>query len=507
MKSSGGLVRLGIVVAFVVALELVCRLGLVKPISLVPPTAMVERLLELMREPAFWSEVSATARNVALAALASWIVGFAAGVLLHGMPRVRRVLEPLIASYYALPFFVFYPLAVVLLGMSSLPIVVMASLFAVVSMLTSTLIGLDRMPAVLDKASRSFNLGRLQKALLVELPAALPDVIAGARLSLGYAISGVIGSEFILSDRGVGYSIAYAYNDFDSRTMYAYLLFIIVCVGLVLGAAGLLERRLRYRVGAGWTIASAAARRPALHVRLAEGAALLALLVVLWQVVFYVAGSEAMASPSMTLERLPKLLATSRFWDNAAETGQALGVALLVAWIGGALVGLVLGAVRRAGEVAEPMIIALQATPKVTLYPVMLLFFGIGVAAKVAFGVIHGIIPMTLYTMNAIRSVNPALLRTARALRLSRAQVVGTVLAPAVTPELITAIRLSFSITFLGVIVGELFASKRGLGFLIMNSIALNDVATIMAVTALIVGFAVVVNGLLLWLDKRLHGI
>jgi len=506
MKSTGGLVRLGIVVACVVALEAVCRLGLVTPLSLVPPTVMVGRLIELMGEPTFWSEVGTTARNVAFAALVSWTAGFAAGVLLHRMPRMRRVLEPLIASYYALPFFVFYPLAVVLLGMSSVPIVVMASLFAVVSMLTSTLIGLDRIPAVLDRASRSFNLGGLRKALLVQLPAALPDVIAGARLSLGYAISGVIGSEFILSDRGVGYSIAYAYNDFDSSTMYAYLVFIIVCVGLVLGAAGLVERRLRYRVGAGWTIAPATTRPPQLGIRVLEGLLLFVAIVAVWQVVFYAAGSEAMASPRMTLDRLPRLLATSRFWDNAAETGRALGAALLIAWFGGALVGLFLGAVRRAGEVAEPMIIALQATPKVTLYPVMLLFFGIGVAAKVAFGVIHGIIPMTLYTMNAIRSVNPALLRTARALRLSRAQVVGTILAPAVAPEIITAIRLSFSITFLGVIVGELFASKRGLGFLIMNSIALNDVSTIMAVTALVVGFAVVVNGLLLWVDKRLHG-
>jgi ABC-type nitrate/sulfonate/bicarbonate transport system permease component len=303
----------------------------------------------------------------------------------------------------------------------------------------------------------------------------------------------------------VGYSIAYAYNDFDSRTMYAYLLFVILFVGLVLSLANLLERRLRYRVGSGWTITAAPSASVRPLVRAGEGMFLVLALLVVWQLVFYAAGSEALASPAMAAERLWKLLGTERFWANARETGRALGISLLVAWFGGGLIGVLLGANRRAGEVAEPMIIALQSTPKVTLYPVMLLFFGLGLAAKVAFGVIHGIIPMTLFTMNAIRTVNPALVRTARALRLTRAQTVGTVLVPAVTPEIITAIRLSFSVTFLGVIVGELFASQRGLGFMIMNSIALNDVSTIMAVTVLVVTFAILVNTLLLSLDKRLH--
>lgn len=497
--------RIGIIAALVIGLELVCRLGFVQPISLVPPSAMVARLVEMMQGAKFWREVGATVHNIIFASLAAWICGFCGGVIIHGLPRVRRVLEPLIASYYALPFFVFYPLAVVILGMSSLPIIVMAALFAVVSMMSSTIIGLDRVPNVLEKVSRSYRLSRIRAALLIQLPAALPDLIAGAKLSLGYAISGVIGSEFILSDRGVGYSIAFAYNDFDSRTMYAYLLFVILFVAAVLSGVNWLERRLRYRVGSTWTITVASAPATRSIARIGEGLILLFGILVLWQLVFLATGSEVMASPAMTAERLPKLLSTERFWGHAMETGRALGISLLLAWIGGGLIGLGLGASRRAGEIAEPMVIALQSTPKVTLYPVMLLLFGLGLAAKVAFGVIHGIIPMTLFTMNAIRSVNPSLLRTAKVLRLSRMQLVGTVLVPAVTPEVITAIRLSFSITFLGVIVGELFASQRGLGFLIMNSIALNDVSTIMAVTFLVVSFAIAVNALLLGIDRRVH--
>jgi NitT/TauT family transport system permease protein len=65
---------------------------------------------------------------------------------------------------------------------------------------------------------------------LIKLPSALPYLFSGIRLCLAYSFIGVIASEFILSDRGVGYSIAFAYHDFDIRTMYALMLLIIVLV-------------------------------------------------------------------------------------------------------------------------------------------------------------------------------------------------------------------------------------------------------------------------------------
>jgi NitT/TauT family transport system permease protein len=167
--------------------------------------------------------------------------------------------------------------------------------------------------------------------------------------------------------------------------------------------------------------------------------------------------------------------------------------------------GLWLGASRTAGEIFEPMVIALQSMPKVTLYPLILLLFGLGMAAKVAFGALHGFIPMTLVTLNGIRSINPALLRTARALRLTLWQRIATVQFPAVLPEMITGVRLSFSITLLGVMVGELFASQRGLGHMIMNGITLNDVPTMLAVTVVVGTFAILVNSTLLAIDNRFH--
>jgi NitT/TauT family transport system permease protein len=164
-----------------------------------------------------------------------------------------------------------------------------------------------------------------------------------------------------------------------------------------------------------------------------------------------------------------------------------------------------LGLNQTACEVSEPMLVTLYSLPKVTLYPIVLLFVGIGLGAKVVFGAMYGLIPMMLIAMNAVRSMNPALAKSARVLRLSRWQTIARVMLPATIPEIVTGIRVSFSITLLGVMIGEMFASSRGLGFLIMNSININDTATMMAVTILIAVFAVSVNSALIAWDRKVH--
>ena len=90
-------------------------------------------------------------------------------------------------------------------------------------------------------------------------------------------------------------------------------------------------------------------------------------------------------------------------------------------------------------------------------------------------------------------------------LRLSPTQTALTVLAPAVTPEIITGLRVGFSLTLLGVLIGEMFASQRGLGFLIINGIEVHDVRMMTTVTLIVVVFAVAANGLFLALDRHAH--
>jgi NitT/TauT family transport system permease protein len=232
---------------------------------------------------------------------------------------------------------------------------------------------------------------------------------------------------------------------------------------------------------------------------------LVAGLLAAWQILFEIAGSQAMTPPLETFRYLAHLMTTETFWGHVEETSRAFFLALLLAVLLGLVIGFWLGAHRFSSEVFEPVLVAFYSIPKITLYPIILLAFGLGLPAKIAFGTIHGIVPVAIFTMAAVRNINPILLKTARVLKLRLWKVVGSVLLPAALPEIFTGIRVGFSLTLIGTLLGEMFGSQRGLGYLLMTAIGLQNVQLIMAVTLLIVLFAASVSTVLIVIDHRLH--
>jgi NitT/TauT family transport system permease protein len=226
--------------------------------------------------------------------------------------------------------------------------------------------------------------------------------------------------------------------------------------------------------------------------------------IAIWQLLYFYVGDSALASPLETVEKLSVLLRDRVFWGHVTETARAFVLALAIAVLGGISIGVVLGLGRLAGDVAEPILVTLYSIPKIVLYPLILLCFGLGMSAKVAFGVMHGLIPIALFSMNAIRQMKPVYRRTSQVLRLTPLQSVLTVIVPAILPEIISGVRLGFSLTLLGVLIGEMFASQRGLGFLLTNAINLGQTDTIMAIALLLSAFAIACNALMMTFDRQL---
>lgn len=231
---------------------------------------------------------------------------------------------------------------------------------------------------------------------------------------------------------------------------------------------------------------------------------LLALLLV-WQALTWIAGPEVITSPFATVRKLADIVTASDFVGHAYETGRAFAAALIISLVGGLVVGIVLGSRRLAGEVAEPLLVALYSIPKITLYPVILLLFGLGVSAKIAFGAIHGIIPVALFAMNAVRNIRGVHVRAARAMRLTPLQIATYVLVPATLPEIVAGFRVGFALTLLGTLIGEMFASQRGIGYMLVQAMETNDTGTIMALALLLVTIATAASSVLLRFDRRLH--
>jgi NitT/TauT family transport system permease protein len=236
-----------------------------------------------------------------------------------------------------------------------------------------------------------------------------------------------------------------------------------------------------------------------------RGLLLVALLLAIWELLFLWTGESALASPLATFRYAGRMLTDETFRPHLRDTLQAFAIAFVLSVVLGLIGGFWLGFDRLSGDVLEPMIIAIYSIPKVTLYPILLLAFGLGLSAKVAFGVLHGVIPILLFTQAAVRNTRPILLKTGRVLRLTPAQMVRSILFPAALPEIFTGLRIGFALTLIGSLLAEMFASQRGLGYLLMTGIGLHNVEQIMAVTLLVVVFAATVSVILLMVDRRLH--
>jgi len=241
------LIRFLIVALFAIAIELLCRTKVIPATVLIPPSDMVVALVAILRSGELNADIVSTFSNILIAAVIVAVLGFAVGVVIHAMPALRASVEPLLASYYAVPTFMFYPVFIVLLGVGSAPIIAIAVLLAIVAMITATLDGLDRIPNVLRKTGRMYQLSRLRTSLLIELPAASPYLFTGVKLAVAYSFIGVIASEFILSGSGLGYAIAYAYNNFENRKMYALMLLVLVAATAVNSVLNAIDVRLQAR--------------------------------------------------------------------------------------------------------------------------------------------------------------------------------------------------------------------------------------------------------------------
>lgn len=228
-------------------------------------------------------------------------------------------------------------------------------------------------------------------------------------------------------------------------------------------------------------------------------------LLMMWQVLHQLVGETALPAPLPTMSYLARLVPTPRFATNAAATATSFALALLLAYGIGLAIGVWMGAHRLSGAVGEPILVAIYSLPKITLYPVILLIFGLGISGKVAFGALHGVLPVALLTMAAIRNISPVYLKSARTMKLSSWQTIAMVLFPATLPEVVAGLRIGFTVTLLGVLLAEMFASKQGLGFLIINAMSLLQIEEMMTIAILLFAFAAVANALLLWMEHHLH--
>ena len=245
-----GATRTAFIVLVFAALEALCRLGIIDRVTMIPPSEMVASLWTILRTGRYNEDILFTLFNVIVASFIAIIVGFLVGAALQALPRLRRPLVPLLSAYYAIPTFVFYPLLIVAFGVGRTALIVMGAMFGVVAMVVNTTLGLDHVPPAVAKTGAILRLDGLRRLVLIRLPSAAPHLVTGIKLAVAYSVIGIVAGEFILATEGVGKRIAFAYDNFDNKTMYGMLLLLLIAVMVVNGALSGWEKRLHRRFGA-----------------------------------------------------------------------------------------------------------------------------------------------------------------------------------------------------------------------------------------------------------------
>jgi NitT/TauT family transport system permease protein len=172
--------------------------------------------------------------------------------------------------------------------------------------------------------------------------------------------------------------------------------------------------------------------------------------------------------------------------SGLGDTLLKTAVAYVLSVVLGVSVGVVIGSMRSLGRVVNPFVIALYGIPKILILPWIVLLLGFGTSPAILYGTIHGLFPIVVLVMGGVRDVDRTLLTVARAFGASTWQLYWKVILPAIVPTVLAGMRLAVVFCLLGVLVVEMFAGVRGMGY-VMSALANGfQAAELFAVTAIV---------------------
>ena len=198
----------------------------------------------------------------------------------------------------------------------------------------------------------------------------------------------------------------------------------------------------------------------------------LALLILVWwaAVKVFAIPDYVLPPPSAVYEALVSGFANGSLWPHIGAT---LGE-MLSGYLIGCLLAIALGALLAESATFErfvyPLLIGLQATPKVALGPIILVWFGFGLASKIVLVALVCFFPLFVNTVNGIRRTDPELLDACRAFSASRLYLLVHVKLPSAMGEIFAGLQIGVSLALIGAVVGEFLSAQRGLGYMIASS-------------------------------------
>lgn len=151
-----------------------------------------------------------------------------------------------------------------------------------------------------------------------------------------------------------------------------------------------------------------------------------------------------------------------------------------------------------------PLLVASQTIPVVAIAPILVIWLGFGIGPKLAIIALICFFPITVNTLDGLRSVDPAAIRMMRTLDAGRAQVLSRLELPAALPQFFSGAKIAVAVAVIGAVFGELVGADEGLGHLITQAQANLLTARVFAAVVVLSAFAIALFGALSYLERRL---
>src|SRR6516165_2596060 len=189
-----------------------------------------------------------------------------------------------------------------------------------------------------------------------------------------------------------------------------------------------------------------------------------------WELVgntFQLINPMFMSAPSLIWHAAVQLFGSGEIWNDLRVSGIEFGWGYLLSVIVGVPFGIAIGWYKKFAYICDPFVNAMNATPRVALLPLVIIWLGIGILSKVGIIFLGAVFPLIINTRDGVKTTPHNLLTAARSFGASEWQIFKSVVIPSTVPFILTGLRLGIGRALIGVMVGELYAATAGIGFMI----------------------------------------
>lgn len=241
------------------------------------------------------------------------------------------------------------------------------------------------------------------------------------------------------------------------------------------------------------------------------GAGSIVVLLLLWellpQLVTLQAGTKMLfTTPSKIGVTLWNMIATGKIWAPLSVSATGFIVGLVLSVLVGLPLGVLLGRSRTLNAMFDPFVTAFNATPRLVFLPLLMLWFGLGVTAKVVIVFIGALFPILINTYEGVRNADRGLINVVRSFGGSEWDVARLVVVPNALPYIVAGLRLAIGRAILGVVVAEFFGAEDGLGVVMVQAASRYQVDVVFAGLIVFAALSLIMTGLVKLLEDRLGG-